>query len=94
MSTDAMIEDVVLEEIFYRETPKCQAGHRMENNPPEACTVEVTHRLRCPVAGVQLVCAHTAQAHHQAIVWALAEGSIAWCTTCDGPREDHGMDPV
>lgn len=87
MSTDAMIEDVVLEEIFYRETPKCEATHRWVMNPPENCTHEVTHRM-ITCAGAYNVCSAT---------------TVAFLIMCDGPYHcetcglgfsNHRIEPV
>lgn len=88
MSTDAMIEDVVLEEIFYRETPKCESNHTWRMNPPQNCTHEVTHRMvTCRRA--YNVCSATATAF-----LIMQHSPQYYCEHCLRPFTNHGIEPV
>lgn len=87
MSTDAAIEDVVLEEIFERESPKCEAMHSWANNPLSTCTVEVTHIL-FTCKGQVFVCLHTA------LAFVALTKAGATCSAHYGPHADHTLREV
>lgn len=88
MSTDAMIEDEVLEEIWWREIQGCESAHTWINNPRSSCTVIVTHVLKCPATVSALVCAHTARAYAE-----LVEHGVL-CSRHGGLQADHLCNPI